>query len=218
MRDWDPPGTRVERVEDRTPEQPKGFLRLRRFVLRNRYDDGTASEPYVYDCVERPALDAVVLALHTADGRVCLRSSLRPPVVFRGEIGVPADADCAPVLWELPAGLVEPSERGEEGLRACAVRETLEETGLTISPAQLRPLGPAVFLSPGVIAERLYYFAALVDDAERGTPTEDGTPVEARAVVRFVPMAEALRACDEGHVGDCKSEVGIRRLAAELER
>ncbi len=212
--DWQLPDTTVERLEDRSPTEGGGFLRLRRFQLRSTYEDGTSSEPFLYDCVERRALDAVVLVLHTADGRVCVRSSLRPPIVFRHEQNVPMFEHCAPLLWELPAGLIEPDERGDEGLRACAVRETLEETGLSIEPDTLCPLGPSVYLSPGVIAERLYYFRAEVDDRTRGVPTEDGTPVEARAEVRFVALPEALAACDAGHIGDCKSEVGIRRLAA----
>lgn len=217
MSDWRTPSIEVELIEDATPDQPSGFLTLRRRKLRNRYADGTTSETYTYDSVDRPAMDAVVLVLH--DGaRVCVRSSLRPPVAFRHELTVPRDSDHSPVLWELPAGLVEPSERGDAGLRACASRETLEETGLAVAPDSFEPLGPAVYLSPGVIAERLYYFSARVDPATRGTPTEDGTPVEARAEVRFVPYAELATATDAGHIGDAKSEVGIRRLLAQVLR
>ncbi|MEM9071179.1 MAG: NUDIX hydrolase [Myxococcota bacterium] len=213
MRDWKLPGTRVELEEDLTPGQPAGFLRLRRRKLRNHYDDGTTSASYVYDCVERRALDAVVLVLHSAAGEVCLRSSLRPPVAFRA--GAMLDADVAPVLWELPAGLIEPEDGvAEQALRECAARETLEETGLRVGPADFEPLGAPVFLSPGVIAERLYYFRAEVDPAERGVPTEDGTPVEEQAKVRFVAMSEALEACERGLIGDVKSEAGLRRLAA----
>ena len=126
----------------------------------------------------------------------------------------PRPALGGPVI-ELPAGLVEPSERGEAGLRACAARETLEETGFALAPETFRPLGAPVFLSPGVLAERLYYFAAEVVPAERGAPTEDGTPVEARAAVRFFALADALEACDAGRIGDAKSELGLRRFATE---
>lgn len=213
--DWRLPQTTVELLEDLTPPQPEGFLRLRRRRLRSRYEDGEVSAPFIYDSVERRALDAVVLVLHTADDRICLRSSLRPPLAFRRELAVPRDPDPGCVLWELPAGLVEPGEVGDEGIRACAAREALEETGLRIAPAAFRTLGPAVFLSPGVLAERLYYLAAEVRPQERGTPTEDGSPVEARGEVRFATVEAALRACDEGRIGDAKSEVGIRRLARE---
>ena len=212
---WDAPEIGIELLEDLSPEQPAGFLRLRRRRLRNRYADGTSSVPYLYDSVDRAAMDAVVLVLH--DGAsVCVRSSLRPPVAFRHELSVPCDAHVSAVLWELPAGLVEPREHGDAGLRACASRETLEETGLRVAPEAFEPLGPAVFLSPGVVAERLYYFVAKVDPTTRGRPTEDGTPVEARAEVRFVPFDELAAACDAGHIGDAKSEVGLRRLLARM--
>jgi len=216
MSEWQPPRIEVLREEDLSPEHAPGFLRLRRWRLRNRYADGRTSEAYLYDMVERRATDAVVLALHDGGGRVCLRSSLRPPVTFRTELPVPVDAEVSPVMWELPAGLVEPDERGEAGLRACAARETLEETGFRIAADAFVPLGAPVFLSPGVIAERLYYFAAEVDPAERGTPTEDGTPVEEGAAVRFVSLEEAIAAADAGHVGDAKSELGLRRLAGMI--
>ncbi len=211
---WRPPETTVELLDDLTPPQPEGFLRLRRRRLRNRYADGELSAPYIYDSVERRALDAVVLVLHTADDRVCLRSSLRPPLAFRQTLVVPRDSNPSCVLWELPAGLVEPDEKGDDGIRACAVREALEETGLRIAPGAFRELGPAIFLSPGVLAERLYFLTAEVQAEQRGVPTEDGSPVEARGEVRFVTVGAALRACDEGHIGDAKSELGIRRLAA----
>ncbi len=213
--DWRLPRTRIELLGDLTPPQPDGFLRLCRRRLRNRYEDGTTSASYVYDSVERRALDAVVLVLHTADGRVCLRSSLRPPLAFRRLLPVPRDPNPGCVLWELPAGLVEPSESGDDGIRACAARETLEETGLRVPPGAFRPLGPPVFLSPGVLAERLYYLAAQVQAEARGKPTEDGSPVEARGEVRFVTVKAALEACDAGRIGDAKSEIGIRRLVRE---
>ncbi len=212
--DWVPPAVRVEVVDDESPPQERGFLRLRRRKLRNVYADGTASEPYHYDSVDRSAMDAVVLGLYAPDGRLCIRSSLRPPVAFRHELTVPRDRDVGSVLWELPAGLIEASEQGESGIAACASRETLEETGLVVAPEQFAALGPAVFLSPGVVAERLYYRSAEVEPSSRGVPTEDGSPVEARMAVHFVSLEETLEACAEGLIGDAKSEVGIRRFAA----
>ncbi|MCA9613452.1 MAG: NUDIX hydrolase [Sandaracinus sp.] len=211
---WRKPPIHVELVEDRTPEQPPGFLRLRRRLLRNRYADGSASPDYEYDAADRRATDAVVLVLHTDDDRVLLRTSLRPPLAFREELAVPVDPRVDPVLWELPAGLVEPEERGEEGLRLCCARETLEETGFTLDPSAFVPMGAPIFLSPGVIAERLYYFTAKVEESARGIPTEDGTPVESGSTVRFFTIDEAIAGCDAGEIGDVKSEVGLRRLAA----
>lgn len=212
------PRIEVQLVEDRTSASrcDEGFLRVRRLTLKNRYADGAESASYPYDVVERDALDAVGIILFAeASGErlVCLRSTLRPPLAFRSGYAIPIPDAAEPVLWEIPAGLVEPDEHGEDGLRRCCARETLEEVGLGLAPDAFVRLGPAACLSPGVLAEKLHFFAARVDPAQRGTPTEDGTPVEERAEVRFVPIEEALAACRDGRIADLKTETAIRRLA-----
>ncbi len=216
------PSVEVEVVEDRTASSrcDQGFLRMRRVTLRNRYEDGSTSAPYAYDFVERDALDAVAIVLFARDRdgvRVCLRSALRPPLAFRPSYALPLPETEGAVQWEVPAGLVEPSERGEEGLRACCARETHEEVGLELSPDAFVRLGPAACLRPGVMAEKIHYFAAEVDPSARGTPLEDGSPVEERAEIRFLHIDEALEACRDGRVADVKTEAAIRRLA-ERER
>ena len=45
------------------------------------------------------------------------------------------------------------------------------------------------------------------------TRLEDGSPVEADAHVRFVPLDDALAATRAGVVADVKTEVALRRLA-----
>lgn len=201
----------VEVVEDRSAESrcDVGFLRLRRLSLRNRYRDGTLSDTYVYDLVERTALDAVAIVLVARGGdepAVCLRSALRPPVALRED-------DATGVQWEVPAGLIEADEPGPEGVLVCAAREALEEVGAELAPEDFAPLGPAVLLSPGVMAERLSFVVADVDPSACVTPTEDGSPVEERAKVQFVPLTEALAACASGLIADIKTELAVRRLA-----
>ena len=61
-------------------------------------------------------MDAVGIVLHTSDGRVCLRSSIRPPLAFRVGYSLPLPGNDDPTLFEIPAGLVEADEHGEEGL------------------------------------------------------------------------------------------------------
>jgi ADP-ribose pyrophosphatase len=213
-----PPRISVEVLDDHTAStgSGEGFLRVRRLTVKNRHADGHESEPYRYDMVERDAMDAVAIVLE-ADGvhgpLVCLRSALRPPLAFRPEYEIPLEADGACVLWEVPAGLIEPDEKGVEGILACAARETLEEVGLTISPASFSLLGPACALSPGMVGEKVHFVHAHVDRSMRGTPTEDGSPVEERAQVRFVPIDEALAATRDGRIADVKTEIAIRRLA-----
>jgi len=204
------PKIELEVVEDRsaTARCDVGFLRLRRLSLRNRYEDGALSATYAYDMVERTALDAVAIVLvQRVEGepRICLRSALRPPLGFR-------EGSEQAVQWEVPAGLIEPSEPGPAGVLACAVREALEEVGAKLSVEAFALLGGAVTLSPGVLAERLSFAVADVDPETFVPPTEDGTPVEERAEVRFVPLSDALAACQSGVISDIKTELAIRRL------
>lgn len=211
------PHVEVEVIEDRSASArcDRGFLRMRRLTLQNRYADGATSAPYQYDLVERDALDAVVIVLFVPSPAplVCLRSAIRPPLAFRSSYSLPLPDAEGCVLWEVPAGLVEPSERGEEGLRACCARETLEEVGLELAPDAFERLGPPACLSPGVMGEKIHFFAARVDPSARGTPLEDGSPVEERAEIRFVAIEDALAACRDGRIGDVKTETAIRRLA-----
>ena len=204
------PEIRIEVVEDRsaTARCDIGFLRMSRLTLRNHYADGTRSDSYAYDLVQRTALDAVaiVLVARDADGpRICLRSALRPPLGFRD------DSESA-VQWEVPAGLIEASEPGPDGALACASREALEEVGARLEPGEFARLGAPVTLSPGVMAERLTFVVADVDPAACERPTEDGSPVEERAEVRFIPLRDALAACASGEISDIKTELAIRRL------
>lgn len=213
-----PPRVRIEEVVADRSAVERPFLRLRHAVLRNHYADGTRSQDYHYDLVERAAIDAVgiVLWADTPEGpTICLRAGLRPPLAFRSRYALPiAEPDPAAMIWEIPAGLVEPDEHGAEGLRACAARETMEETGIHVDPEAFGALGPAVALSPGVIGEKLHFLEARVGADAHGTPTMDGSAVEERGEVRFVLLSEALAAVGDGRIADAKTEIALRRLAA----
>jgi len=215
--EWKLPELEIDIAKDESHER-EGFLRLRRLVLQNRYPDGESSREYRYDVVERDALDAVAIVLVAhVDGelRVCVRSATRPPLLLRREARLPLPADDATALWEVPAGLVEPGEEGEAGLRACAARETLEETGLTVSPDAFAPLGQPVFLSPGLMAEQVHFLWAEVDPSTAEAPTEDGSPVEERARSIFITLAEAFAAVGSGLLRDAKTEIALHRLVAQ---
>src|SRR5688572_21461653 len=80
------PKIQLELIEDVSPELPNGFLKLIRRRYRARYPDGSSSKPFLYDQIDRAALDAVVICAHypTSEGRfVYLRSALRPPLADR---------------------------------------------------------------------------------------------------------------------------------------
>lgn len=220
MTDLVRPLVTIEIVDDKTASTPSdgGFVRVRRLTLRNRHGGAEPSREYPYDCAERAATDAVgiVLFARTPD-RVCVRSSIRPPLALRPTYALPIAAESAdPTLFEIPAGLVEPDEKGEDGLRACAARETMEEVGLAIAADAFFRLGPAVFLSPGLSAEKLYFLAAEADPDSAVAPTLDGSPVEEGAIICWLALEDALEACRNGALEDAKTEVGIRRLVDHL--
>lgn len=205
--------TRVEWVEDQSPPMPAGaWLRHRRPRMRAVYSDGSSSDTFVYEHVERRATDAVVLLLHFGES-VLMRTSLRPPLAVRSSLNVPLREreDDSPMLWEVPAGLIEPEEKGEAGIRACAVREAKEETGVTLRAEDFVPLGGPSFLCPGVIAEQLHFFVAELPSSELASAAGDGSPVEERAALAFMSFDEALRL-----TRDVKTELGVRRLMAHL--
>lgn len=200
--------------------RPGGFCHVASYALRATLPDGTSSERFVYDAIERPRLDAVVIAAHFADAagvrHVYLRSAVRPPVAMRPREQWPMpEAPTLGSLWEAPAGLVEPDERSPEGLRAAAARELAEELGFDVAPSALGELGPSSFPSPGVIGERHFYFEVEVDPALRQTPSEDGSVLERQASIVAMPLARALDAVRSGAIEDAKTELALRRLAEQ---
>lgn len=213
------PSIAIAVVDDVTESSKcsEGFLRVRRRKIALTFSDGRVSPAFPYDEAWRVALDAVTMAAHFVDDRgvhrVYLRSAVRPPVALRPEEPV-ARASRQGGLWELPAGLVEHDEKGEEGLRRCAAREIEEELGLPVALESLVALGPGMFPSPGVIAERIYFYEVVVDPKTLVAPSLDGSPLEEGAEIVAYPLADALLLADEGFFDDMKTELGIRRLAA----
>jgi ADP-ribose pyrophosphatase len=216
----EPPQIAIEVLGDRVAERG-AFISVRQLELRNRYEDGQTSAPYRYFMVERARLDAVCVVLYRRRDdapEVLLRSQLRPPLWFRAQYEVPLLAiGTGAVQWEVPAGLMEPGERGEAGLFARARAETFEEVGLDLPLARFTSLGPPTSLSPGLIAEKLHFVCAEVLDADpRVEAMGDGHPVEERALSRFVPLNAALAAVDAERLHDVKTELALFRLRERL--
>jgi ADP-ribose pyrophosphatase len=202
-----PPKVELEIVGDRVNATP--FLDVRRVELV-AVRDGERSDPFPYDILERRALDAcIMVAHHVRDGavHVYLRSAVRPPVALR-----PIAPSASGLLWEVPAGLVEPGESPV----AAAVRELDEELGFTVRPEDLVPLGPWSVPAPGFIGEIHHTFHVRVDPTTQRTPGGDGSPLERDARILSIPLAAALDACRRGDVRDAKTELALRRLAEML--
>jgi ADP-ribose pyrophosphatase len=216
------PAVRLQVIEDLTPAQPLGFLRLVRRRLVAIGPDGLVSAPFVYDEVDRLAIDAVVVAAYYLDEAarpyVYLRSATRPPISMRAP-GAHAFAESGSRigLWELVAGLVEAHESSPSGVTEGAKRELAEELGFDVDVSELRPLGQSTLPAPGVVAERHFYFFVQVDPCRRQEPSLDGSALEQLGIVVAVPLADALAACRAGEIEDAKTELGLRRLAELLE-
>ena len=186
-----------------------GFLVLRRLKMRLVGERGERTGEGVWDFVERPSgLDAVVVALWRRSPRgpeVLLRSGLRVPLQF----GRPEKHPL--LLPELVAGIIETGD----DLRARAEAEAMEEAGLTV--ANVQPLGPALFPSPGMCAELFNFVEAEVAaDQQAVLPPGDGSPFEEGAKLEWVALDEALQRCATGEIRDMKTEIGLRRLKEKL--
>ncbi len=215
---------RIEIVEDRTASSrcDEGFLRMRRLLVRNRYEDGSTSRAYACDMVRRPGSDAVVAVLYqrTPTGRVTvvLRESPRVPIYLRkDETFVHPDPGEYLSILEVVAGIVEPDDPpGLEGLRQRGVAEAREEAGVELDPEELEALGGETFASPGITDEKLYFVAGEIDLEEASGGTGDGSAMEEWSVLHRFDLADAIRACRSGAIPDMKSEVALLRLADHL--
>jgi ADP-ribose pyrophosphatase len=213
----------VEILEDRTAGSrcDEGFLRVRRFVLRNHYTDGSVSRPYPCDVVSRRRVDAVAVVLWHRDERgrihVHYRESTRPPVWLRrtkqAELPCP-DPHPYDLLGEIVAGVLEEDDLGREGIIRRGAIEAKEEAGYEVELARVRELGQGgYFPSPGVTDEKVYLVAVEVDPRGRGAAEGDGSVQEegARLVIR--ELRETIRACRRGELADAKTELAVLRLA-----
>jgi ADP-ribose pyrophosphatase len=114
---------------------------------------------------------------------------------------------------ELVAGIIEPHDLGEEGVRRRAAIEVEEEAGLRVDPAQVFFLGTGVFPSPGALSEKFHLCAVEVaPDAETVPILGDGSPYEEGATTRWIGLREAIDRCMRGEIEDAKTELTLRRL------
>jgi ADP-ribose pyrophosphatase len=200
-----------------------GFLAIRRLRMRNRRADGSVSLPYVCDAIARPyGQDAVVVVVYarTAAGvQVLVRDGLRPALLAGRDPAQAPLPEPAPgmFLTELVAGILEPGDIGETGLRQRTALEVAEEAGFIIDPAGVTVLGAGTYPSPGSMVEKFYFTAIEVDPAAQQALSGDGSPMEEGARTRWWPLDAAIAACVRGELTDLKTELGLRRLRDHLD-
>ncbi len=195
-----------------------GFLEIRRLRMRNRRADGSLSAQYVCDSIARPyGQDAVIVCVFARTARgidVLVRDGLRPPLSLGRDAAIAPLPEPASGMFvtELVAGIIEPIDRGESGLRARAAAEVLEEAGFVVEPAAVIVLGAGSLPSPGALIEKFYFCAIEVDPATQQSLTGDGSPMEEGARTRWLDLDAAIAACVRGELCDLKTELGLRRL------
>ena len=210
----------IEVLEDLTARSrcDEGFLHVKRLRARNRYADGSTSREYRVDVVDRPIPDAVAVLVWRrgpAGLEVLTRKTLRPAAHFRAGLPLPLPVpDPRPylLLEELVAGVLEPEDRGEAGLRRRAAEETREEAGFRVAPEDVELLGGSFFLAPGILSEKIHPTVVEVTGLLAEQPGGDGSPLEEGAALRWWAAEALLEACRSGEVEDAKTEVCLRRF------
>jgi ADP-ribose pyrophosphatase len=101
------------------------------------------------------------------------------------------------VLWEVPAGTLEPGEPPDRA----AARELAEETGY--QAARWRKLGELI-PSPGVLSEVIHLYVA-----EDLTPGDMRPEADEQLEPVTVPWADALRWALDGTVRDAKTIIAL---------
>lgn len=200
-----------------------GFAQLRRLKIQNVRQDGSLSPIYTLDLLERPRrIDAVsILAyqpqVNSGEVQLLLRQGIRP-VARLGRAGQPTRDGVEPALEhiEVVSGLLEEEDAGELGIKHRAAAELFEEVGLRVDPEQVEPLGPPVYLSIGIMAERIYFCCVATQLSNITTADGDGSFMEEGGSSIICTLSEALERCRRGQIQDAKTEVAIRRLGEQL--
>lgn len=154
---------------------------------RVRFPDGTIGEQVL---IHHPGAAAVVPVLSAPGGSDPQILMIKQ---YRYAIGG--------LLWEIPAGRLEPSEAPID----CARRELLEETGCRCE--RLVPL-TALWTTPGFTNEQIHLFLAT-------GLTQGATAREADEFMELVPMpiSSLLRMIQSGEISDAKTIVALLYIA-----
>jgi ADP-ribose pyrophosphatase len=164
-------------TETMLPANAELILETGRFRVVRQHRTTPSGQTITRETIQHPGAVVVVPLLH--DGRVCLLRNYR--------LAINA------TLVELPAGTLEPGEPAEITAR----RELAEETGF--NAACIEPLAE-MFMSPGILNERMHVFVAT--DLAAGAPAlEAGEEIE----TLVVSWDEALAMIDDGRIQDAKT-------------
>lgn len=148
-----------------------------------RYPDGTVGEQVL---IHHPGAAAVVPFLSDPRGD-------DPQVLLIHQYRYAVDG----MLWEIPAGRLEPGEPTS----VCAHRELKEETGCTATSMESLT---SIWTAPGFTNERIEIF--LATGLERGASTREADEF---IEVVTLPLSKALGMISAGEITDAKTVVGL---------
>lgn len=154
---------------------------------RVRFPDGSIGE---LEMIRHPGASAVV-PLHEGG------EAGQPIVTLLRQYRYAADG----VVWEVPAGKLDPGEPPE----ACAHRELEEETGLRAG--RLHRLG-SVFTTPGFTDEVIHLFVGR--ELSAGEPRHGASEF---IEIRELPLERALEMIDDGEIRDAKTICALTMTA-----
>ena len=147
------------------------------------------------------------------------RENLRPAAYFRqGKAQTVPDGRAHLFCEEIVAGLLEPSDQGEEGIRKRAAEEVLEEAGYRVSPAEVELLGQPFFVAPGIISEKIFLTAVDVTGPSWGASRGDGSPLEEGGTLKWRTLASLEQALEAGEIQDAKTELAVARYLRRTAR
>lgn len=113
------------------------------------------------------------------------------------------------------AGILEEADHGLLGIKRRAVEEAWEEAGVRLRESDIEFLGQKIFPTPGMAPKRSSW-STRKSSRSRAPPTGDGSPMEHGAKLRWLPLDDALRLCEQGEVEDAKTEILLHRLRRTL--
>ncbi|MBX3621993.1 MAG: GDP-mannose pyrophosphatase NudK [Rhizobacter sp.] len=180
-------------IEERVLSDDWFVLKKTTFDLQRRDGSWQRQSRETYD----RGNGAVLLLFNAQRGTVVLTRQFRFPAYVNG---------CADgQLIEACAGLLDGDDPHD-----CIRREAQEETGYVVrSPRKLFE----AYMSPGSVTEKLHFFAAEVDDADRvgagGGEHAEGEDIE----VLELPLAAALQMAARGDIQDGKTIMLLQHAA-----
>ena len=152
--------------------------------------ENPAGQTVELEMVRHPGAAAIVPFVSSLDGE-------DPHILLLRQYRYAAEG----VIWEIPAGVLEPGEAPEE----CARRELREETGATAE--KIRFLS-TVYTTPGFTDEQIHLFLASdLTIADQDLESDEFIEVNSR------PISTVLEMIKDGEIVDAKTIVAVLYVA-----